>query len=147
MTTILEFKEKIREVYATYTIYVDIVLKTALTLLCLFWIRGCFPGGGIFSNVFVIIVVSLLCSILPLRVIPITCGAFIIGQAFRMGIDAGIVTAVILIVLLCLFLRFVPDDSLAFIFMPIAMYFGLPALGLLALAVIAVIVSKKRKRA
>ena len=128
MTTLLEFKEKIREVYATYTVYVDIVLKTALTLLCLFWIRGCFPEGGIFSNVFVIIVVSLLCSILPLRVIPITCGVFIIGQAFRMGIDAGVVTAVILVVLLRLFLRFVPDDSLAFIFMPIAMYFGLPAL-------------------
>ena len=53
MSFFTQVKEKIREVYATYTIYVDIVLKTALTLLCLFWIRSCFPGGGIFSNVFV----------------------------------------------------------------------------------------------
>lgn len=128
MTMMLELKEKLKAAYAKQTIYVDIVLKALLAFICFYWISVAFATDSVFSNVFIMLIAALLCSVLPLRVIPMCSAGFIIGHAFMMGIDAGAVTLVVLLVLLFLFLRFVPDDSLGLILMPIGMYFGMPAL-------------------
>ena len=128
MTVLLELKEKIKAAYAQYTIYFDIVLKALLSFMCFYWISMAFDTDSVFSNISIMLIVALLCSVLPLRVIPMCSAAFIVGHAFMMGIDTGAVTLVVLLVLLFLFLRFVPDDSLGLILMPIGMYFGMPAL-------------------
>ncbi len=128
MTMLLELKEKMKAAYARQTIYIDIVLKALLAFLCFYWISVAFSTDSVFSNVFIMLIAALLCSVLPLRVIPLCSAGFIIGHAFMIGIDAGAVTLVVLLILLFLFLRFVPDDSLGLILMPIGMYFGMPAL-------------------
>lgn len=128
MTMILELKEKMKDAYARYTVYFDIILKALLAFLCFYWISVAFATDSVFSNVLIMIIVALLCSVLPLRVIPLCSAGFIVGHAFVMGLDAGAVTLAVLLIILFLFMRFVPDDALGFILMPIGMYFGMPSL-------------------
>ena len=87
-----------------------------------------FEGKGILANTFILLIAALLCSVLPVRFIPVVSAVFIVGHSFPMGIDVFAVCAIIILALTFLFLRFVPDDSPAIIFMPIAMHFGIPAL-------------------
>lgn len=124
MTTLLELKEKMKTAYGSYSAYVDIVLKFLLSCVCFFWIRMAMGYSSIFSNIFILLILALLCSVLPLKVIPICSGILITGQAFGLGIDAGIIMLVIYLVLIIMFIRFIPDDSLALIFTPMTMSFG-----------------------
>lgn len=121
-------KENLKKFYSVYSVYIDIAVKACTAFACFYWIASVFEGEGILANMFILLVAALLCSVLPFRFIPIVSAAFIVGHSFSMGIDVFAVCAIILLALTFLFLRFVPDDSPAIIFMPIAMHFGIAAL-------------------
>ena len=124
----LTVKEILKKFYSVHSVYIDIIVKACTAFACFYWIASVFEGKGIFANTFVMLIAALLCSVLPFRFMPIVSGAFIVGHSFSMGIDVFAVCAIILLALTFLFLRFVPDDSPAIIFLPIAMHFGIPAL-------------------
>ena len=124
----LTIKEILKKFYSVHSVYIDIIVKACTAFACFYWIASVFEGEGVFANMFVMLIAALLCSVLPFRFMPIVSGAFIVGHSFSMGIDVFAVCAIILLALTFLFLRFVPDDSPAIIFLPIAMHFGIPAL-------------------
>ena len=124
----LTVKEILKKFYSVHSVYIDIIVKACTAFACFYWIASVFEGKGIFANTFVMLIAALLCSVLPFRFMPIVSGAFIVGHSFSMGIDVFAVCAIILLALTFRFLRFVPDDSPAIIFLPIAMHFGIPAL-------------------
>ncbi len=121
-------KDILKKFYSGYSVYIDIIVKACTAFACFYWIASVFEGEGILANTFILLIAALLCSVLPFRFIPIVSAAFIVGHSFSLGIDVFAVCAIILLALTFLFLRFVPDDSPAIIFMPIAMHFGLAAL-------------------
>ena len=121
-------KDTLKKFYSGYSTYIDIIVKACTAFACFYWIAFVFEGEGILANKFILLIAALLCSVLPFRFIPVVSAAFIVGHAFPLGIDVFAVCAIIILALTFLFLRFVPDDSPAIIFMPIAMYFGFPAL-------------------
>lgn len=124
----LTVKDILKKFYSGYSVYIDIIVKACTAFACFYWIASVFEGEGILANTFILLIAALLCSVLPFRFIPIVSAAFIVGHSFSLGIDVFAVCAIILLALTFLFLRFVPDDSPAIIFMPIAMHFGLAAL-------------------
>ena len=128
MTRILEIREKIESFYARAASYVDMALRFVLLLFLLLGMAKMFGNESIFANVFVILLASLLGALLPLRALPIIVGAFSVGFAFTIGVDAGLVLLLLYATLYCLLLRFVPEDSLAFVLTPPSLAFGLPAL-------------------
>ena len=121
-------KDNLKKFYSGYSIYIDIIVKACTAFACFYWIASVFKGEGIFANTIILLIAALLCSVLPFRFIPIVSAAFIVGHSFSMGIDVFAVCVIILLALTFLFLRFVPEDSPAIVFIPIAMHFGIPAL-------------------
>ena len=121
-------KDILKKFYSGYSVYIDIIVKACTAFACFYWIASIFEGKGILANTFILLIAALLCSVLPVRFIPVVSAVFIVGHSFPMGIDVFAVCAIIILALTFLFLRFVPDDSPAIIFMPIAMHFGIPAL-------------------
>ncbi len=106
----------------------DMALRFVLLLFLLFGMAGMFGGVSVFANGFVILLASLLGALLPFRALPLIAGVFSVGFAFTVGVDAGLVLLLLYMTLYCLFLRFVPEDSLAFVLTPPSLAFGLPAL-------------------
>lgn len=128
MEMLHSFRERLRAIYAEYTIYLDILGKFVLAFVCLYWIGQVFGGKGVLANMFVVVFVSLILSLLPIRSITIVSAIFIVAQSVSIGLDAALLATLVLLALFFLFLVYVPDDSAALIFTPMAMFFGVPVI-------------------
>ncbi len=124
MSVTNQLNEKLRAIYGRYSTYIDLGGKLLLALISFFWIRSVIGYHSLFSNPFVLLVMALVCAILPLSVIPLFAGVQIIAHAFALGADAGVVAAAVMLLLLILFLRFVPDEAVIMILLPVTMFFG-----------------------
>lgn len=127
MMMFLELRDRLKAFYGRYTTALDIVLKFILAAGTFFFINALIGFNPLASGIFTTIVLALLCSILPLRAVPIFGAVLICIQAFSLGYDAGAAASALLLVLLILFLRFVPDDSLIVVLLPMAIFAGAPA--------------------
>ena len=126
MTLLRELRYKLTVIYSRQSTLLGIVLKFILALVVFLCLKKAVGGEGLFTNTFLILVLTLLCSILPLSAIPVIAGIMTVGLAFGLGYDAAGAAAVLLLVLVVLFLRFAPESALAVVFIPLAMYFGVP---------------------
>lgn len=65
MTALLELKQKIKNVYGQYEIYLLPILKFVLALMYFVWINGNMGYMSQVNNLFVVLILALICSILP----------------------------------------------------------------------------------
>lgn len=128
MSGLAEFGKRMKMFYARWSVYLDMLFKLVLALASFIWIRAMTGYSSLFSNVFLMLVLAILCMVLPLTAIPVFDGILIVGQAFSVGLDAGAVAIALYLVLLILFLRFVPDDAWEVAAMPVLTWIGLPVL-------------------
>lgn len=126
MSGMQTLREHMLAFYGKYTTAVRIIFKFLLAFAAFYWIRSVIGYQAIPSNIFVLLVLALFCSILTVKVTPVICGCLLTAQAFGLGYEAGAITVVIFLLLLILFLRFVPNDSLILILLPMAMALGAP---------------------
>ena len=126
MTLLRELRYKLTALYGRHSTIMNIVGKFALALVVFLSLKRVIGGGGIFENTFLILILTLLCSIMPLAAIPVFAGAMTVGLSFGLGYDAAGAAAVLLIMLLVLFLRFAPESAFILVFVPMALYFGVP---------------------
>ncbi len=124
MSGIAQLSEKMRAVYGRYSTYIDMIWKFVAAFACFFWIRSVIGFSTLCSNPFVLLVLALLCVIFPIGAIPVFSCILIVGQAFGLGLDAGAISLVVILILYIFFVRFVPDDSIAMILLPMTMFFG-----------------------
>ncbi len=126
MTVLLEGKEKLKILYGRYGTYISPVLKFLLALLIFISINRQLGYLAPLNNIFVVLVLALICSIIPLNGIAVFGGLLIIGHCFGLSIAAGVLALVLFVIIEILYLRFVQGDSLALVLMPVASSFGLP---------------------
>lgn len=65
MTALLEFKQKIKGIYAQYEMYLLPLLKFVLALVYFIWINTNMGYMTALDNIFVLLILSLICCILP----------------------------------------------------------------------------------
>ena len=65
MTALLEFKQKIKGIYAQYEMYLLPLLKFVLALVYFMWINTNMGYMTALDNIFVVLILSLICCILP----------------------------------------------------------------------------------
>ncbi len=119
-----QLSERLRAVYGRYSTYVDMTAKLLAALIVFFWIRSTIGVNSICSNPFLLLVLALLCAVFPATMIPVIAGVLVTGNAFSIGLDAGAITLVVFLILVVLFLRFVPDDAPVMVLVPLTMFFG-----------------------
>lgn len=127
MNTLVELKEKLKSLYGEYGLYLKPLLQFAVALFLLLQINSMIGYLPVLGNVFVILILALVCAILPLNGTAVICGIVIIGQLFGLGMEIGAVAAVIFLVLYLLYFRFTPKEALALILTPVACGCGMPA--------------------
>lgn len=128
MTALNNLGDRLRSFYGRYATYIDMTGKLVLALVVFFWIRGTLGMNAICSNPFVLLILAVLCMLFPVNVITIIAGILVIGNAFSIGLDVGAVTLAVFLVILILFLRFVPENSASCALIPVLTFIGLAPL-------------------
>ena len=121
MTALLEFKQKLKGLYAQYEIYLLPLLKFILAAVYFTWINTNMGYMKALDSMFVVLILALICCILPSGMMIFTGFALMVGHSYALGIE-------------------VAGFMLVLIFAPLAFGFDLPALlpvgcGLLSSAV------------
>ncbi len=127
MTALLELKQNIKGFYGKHEIYLLPVLKFVLAFIYFMWINRTLGFSEALNSIFVVLILSLLCAILPGNCIVLLGFVLIVGHCYALSREVAVFALVLIILMLILFLRFSPSANLAMIFTPIGFFMKIPA--------------------
>ncbi len=128
MTALLEIKQNIKKFYGQYEVYILPALKFLLAFVYFLWINSNMGYMKPLDNIFVILILALVCSILPVSVIMFAGFALMIGHCYALSLEVAGFMLVLILFMLILFLRFSSSQNLALILTPLSFGFSMPAL-------------------
>ena len=128
MTALLEFKQKLKNLYGRLEPYLLPVFKFGLALVYFMWINENMGYMTKLNSVFVIVILALICCILPPGATAFVGFCLMIGHAYALGIEVGAFMLVLIILIAVLFLRFSGGLYPVLICTPLSFGFGVPVL-------------------
>ncbi len=123
----LKLRQALKDFYKGYDVYILPVLKFLIALALFYYINSSIGYMEMLNSMFVVLILSLICAILPINGTVVFGVALIILHCFGIGMEAGLFSVCLYLVLVILFLRFSPKDSIAVLITPLAFSFGIPA--------------------
>lgn len=127
MTGLLEIKEKLKNIYGKYDIYIKPLIKFILALCVFGLINGNIGYMGKINNIAVTLVLALLCSILPINVMILLSVVVILLHLYALALEAAVMGAVLFLLLTLLYFRFAPKNGFYTILTPICMHYNIGA--------------------
>ncbi len=128
MTTLLEFKQKLKNLYGTYESYIQPFLKFFMALVYFTWINQHMGYMAQLDNIFVVLILSLISSILPPMVMIFAGFILMVGHCYALGPAVAAFMLVLILFMLILFLRFSTGCNTVLAFTPLALGLNVPAL-------------------
>ena len=128
MTALLEIKQNIKRFYGEYEVYILPVPKFALAFVYFLWINSNMGYMKQLDNIFVILVLALVCAILPVSVMMFIGFAMMIGHCYAVGPEVAGFMLVLILFMMILFLRFSGSQNLTLILTPLSFGFSVPTL-------------------
>ena len=128
MTALLELKQRIKNLYSQYEIYILPVLRFVLAMAYFIWINTNMGYMKQIDNIFIVLILALICSILPSGVMIFVGFALMVAHGYALGIEVAGFMLVLILFMAILFLRFSSDNNLVLVFTPLSFAFSLPAL-------------------
>ena len=126
MTFLLELKEKMRRFYIKFSHWLLPVFKCALAMSVFMLINENIGFLPVFKNIFVMLIMALVCALVSLKVMAVFAGLLIIGHCYALGIEVAAFASVVFILLFVFVSRFVEKESFALLVTPIACMLGIP---------------------
>lgn len=120
MTALLEFKQRIKNLYGNIEVYLLPFLKFLLALGYYMWLNYTLGYMEVLRSPFVVLILALLCAILPANVIVYVGFALIIGHCYAIGIEIAAFALVLILFMMIMFLRFGGKDNIIMVFTPMA---------------------------
>ena len=133
MMKLLLIKEKLREFYGKYDIYIDPVVKFLLAFASLWMLKSTLGYMSQLCSMPVILVASLLCSLLPVGAVVLFFSLFMLGHIFALSMEAFVVCFVLMCILFFTYYIFKPGDSIVLVLVPLLFWCKLPYLAPLVL--------------
>ncbi len=127
MNVFLPVRRSMERLYARHATVIRILIKFLFALVTFFFIRNVTGFSALASNLFVILILALLCSILPYKGTVVIAAILIAAQSLALGYDIGAAVCALMLLLVLLFLRFTPDDTPVAILQTMAMAFLIPS--------------------
>ena len=126
MMSLLVFKERLKEFYAKFDIYITPVIKFVYSYLA-FWLMNRNIGFmAKLTNPLVPLVLALACSFLPYSAISFLAAAFMLAHLWAVSFEVTLVMAVFVLVVALLYYGFHPGDSCLLILTPIFFVLKIP---------------------
>lgn len=146
MSSLTRTKNAWKKIYSKYAAYINPVLKFLLALIVFITINAKMGYCTKINSFAIVLIVALFCSFMPLTVMTLIAGGFILLHYYSLSLECALVAAVLLLLMFMLYLRFSPKESLVVLLMPIFFTLKIPylipvAVGLLCTPMAAVAVA------
>lgn len=126
MTTLLVAKQYIKKFISKYEIYLKPLLKLVLALTALMMINGKIGYMQRLDNISVVLIVSLMCSFMPMNFIIFVAALFTVLHMYALSLECAVITLVVFLVLFLLYFRFSPKDTIVVLLTPMSFVLGIP---------------------
>lgn len=126
MMSLLEFKEKLKNIYAEHETYFRPVLKFLATFIVLVLIKYNVGYMELLNVWPVILGISVLFAFAPMGVADVGLGVIIVANVFSLSAELGLMLAAVIAVMLLVFFRFTPKQGAFLILVPMAFFLKIP---------------------
>jgi len=133
MMQLLLVKEKLKEFYGKFDIYINPVFRFLLSFLSLWMLKLNLGYMEKLGSMPVMLVVSLLCSLLPRGSVVLFFAIFLLGHIYALSLEAFAVCFVVLLIMFFSYYIFKPGDGIVLVIVPLLFWLKLPYLAPLAL--------------
>lgn len=126
MEGIYRIKRTVERLYRDWGNYLTAFGKFLAALLLFLQINSKIGGVTILNNPFVVLILSLFCSFLPMNMAVVLGSMFIFGNLYALSLSALVAGGGILLIVLLLYFCFAKSEACAFVLTPIALGFHIP---------------------
>jgi hypothetical protein len=126
MNSLLELRERMKEFYADYDVYIRPVLRFAIAIISFMAITNTIGYMSILNNLFVVVILAVICAILPLNGVVLIGCTLIVANGFGLSPIVGAFALALYLLMVLLYFRFVPKEALAIILTPAAFVLHVP---------------------
>ena len=128
MTTLLEIRDRIIQIYRQFETPFNIAFKFAAVLLGLLAIEGQIGYQKVLTGPLFLVLISLLCALLPMGGIVAVITIVSLVQLQTLSTEALLVGALYLLIALLAYFRFSPRDLVLLVMAPMCQLLGIPYL-------------------
>ncbi|MEY8336500.1 ABC transporter permease [Lachnospiraceae bacterium 62-35] len=126
MMGLLVFKERLKEFYGSYALYVRTAVKFVMSLSVFMILNQNIGFMEKLKSPVVIVGLSLICSVLPYGVISLIAAVFSLAHINSVSMEIALLTAGFLVIVMLLYYGFQPGDSILIILTPILFFLNVP---------------------
>lgn len=126
MTGLLEFREKIKQVYIKTEFILIPFMKFLLAFVTLLTLNKNLGYMTKLDNIAIVLIVALMCSFLPNSCIVLFAALFSLLHVYALSMEAAIVGLCMYLVMFLLFFRFSPKDSVVVVLTPLLCVMKIP---------------------
>ncbi len=133
MTTLLELREKIISIYSQYENYINLAVRFLMALFALLYINSMTGYQETLAGGMPTFILALIATLIPANLVVILLGLIILVHLYALAMEAAAVGAVLFLVLLLVYFRFTPGDTVLLLLFPscraIGFQYALPIAG------------------
>lgn len=126
MTAFLEMREKLKQFYGKYEIYITPAIRFLAAFISLIIINESLGFMNQLENLVIVIIIALVCSFMPSNLIVVIAGAFVILHLYSLSIECALVVGILFLLMFFLYFKFTPKDTYAVLLTPICFAIGTP---------------------
>ena len=126
MMGLLVFKEKLKQFYGKYNMYLVPLIKFVAGCLSFYLINSNIGFMSILKNPFVPVVMGLVASFVPYGMTAFLAGGFIIAHVSQVSLEVALILFVFMLVIMVLYYGFRPGDGYLLLLTPMMFFFKVP---------------------
>lgn len=126
MFNILVLREKIKEIYVKYNVFIIAFIKFFLVYISLLIFNLNVSYTKLLSDPLIIMIVSLTCAILPFSLISVIVSLYLVFSIFMSSIEMAIFIAGFLFIIAIIYYSFKPGDSYLLLLIPLSFALKIP---------------------
>lgn len=128
MIKLLLVRDKLKEFYTKYDVYIDPVVKFLLAFASLWMLKSTLGYMSQLSSMPVILVASLICSLMPVNAVVVFFVLFMLGHIFALSMEAFVVCFLLMCIMFFAYFIFKPGNSIVLVLIPLLFWCKLPYL-------------------
>lgn len=141
MLSLLEFREKIKEIYGKNNIFIIPFIKFALVYISLIVFSLNISYSHILSDPIVLVLLALICSLLPFSLISLVLALYITVGLYFLSVELAILFLVVCLITSFFYYIFKADNIHLLILIPLLFFFKVPYLVPLVLGISSTLIS------
>ncbi len=126
MTTLLVFREQLKNFYSKYELYLTPLFKFLLALVTLAMINSSIGYMSELKKTTVVLVLALMCSVMPMNFIVFVAAAVTLGHLYKFSMECALIALVVFLLLFILYFRFSSHDTIAVLLTPLCFILKIP---------------------